>query len=224
MVPCAGTTGWGYQIRQVRSTGGVLYTVYVTAVTPTLRFAPPILCFATPTFVKWIDFLALYWWYLTLAMQNCHICRHFDIQALVCYHSTAEHPVSKAFCPLICSEKLNPWRDQRLQSPNHSCWVRYRDVMWGKGKDFHRPARAYVKSRDKFEYGLTTTDLFYKRCKDLFQLISKSRLIERIWKDETVSIYIQAVLSNGSLQKEGDGMPNMVLPNANRIKNDDTSY
>ena len=42
--------------------------------TPTLRFAPPTLSFATRTFVRFSCFLALKRWYLTLAMQNGRIC------------------------------------------------------------------------------------------------------------------------------------------------------
>ena len=66
-----------------RGTGGVSYTVGGAAASPTLRFATPTLCFATPTFMRFSGFLALKRWCLTLAMQNCHIYRHFNIQALV---------------------------------------------------------------------------------------------------------------------------------------------
>ena len=64
-------------------TGGVSYTVGGAAAPPILKFAPPTLCFATPTFVRFSGFLALKRWYLTLATQNGHICRHFGIQVLV---------------------------------------------------------------------------------------------------------------------------------------------
>ena len=61
-------------------TGGVSYTVGGAA-------APPTLCFATPTLVRFSGFLALKRWCLTLAMQYCHICRHFGIQDFVLYLS-----------------------------------------------------------------------------------------------------------------------------------------
>ena len=66
-----------------RVTGGVSYTVGGAAAPPTLRFAAPTLCFATPTFGRFGDFLSLKQWFFTLAMQICHICRHFDIQFLL---------------------------------------------------------------------------------------------------------------------------------------------
>ena len=60
-------------------TGGVSYTVGGAAAPPTSRFAPPTLCFATPTFGRFGGFRALKQWFVTLAMQNVYICRHFDI-------------------------------------------------------------------------------------------------------------------------------------------------
>ena len=56
------------------STGGVSYTVGGAAAPPTLSFATPTLCSATPTFGRFGDFLALKWWFFTLAMQICRIC------------------------------------------------------------------------------------------------------------------------------------------------------
>ena len=64
-------------------TGGVSYTVGGAPAPLTLRFAPTTLCFVTPTFVKFSGFLARKRWCLTLAMQNCHLCRHLGIQVLV---------------------------------------------------------------------------------------------------------------------------------------------
>ena len=67
----------------MRSRAEFPITTYSWATPQTLRFAPTTLCFATPTFVRFSGCLALKWWCLTLAMQTCHISRHFGIQALV---------------------------------------------------------------------------------------------------------------------------------------------
>ena len=88
-------------------TGGVSYTVGGATVPPTSRFAPPTLCFATPTFERFGDFRALKRWFLTLAMQNCYICRHFDIQFLVFISKHSR--TSSQFCPTNFPEKLHPW-------------------------------------------------------------------------------------------------------------------
>ena len=69
-------------------------TVGVTAAPPTLRFAPPTLCFSTPTFGRFGGFLALKQWLLTLAIQICHICRHWVFIFLFLYLSTLHSKTS----------------------------------------------------------------------------------------------------------------------------------
>ena len=59
-------------------TGGVSYTVGVTAAPPTCRFAPPTWYFATPTFGRFSGFLTLKWWCLItdvipdVSLMWCH--------------------------------------------------------------------------------------------------------------------------------------------------------
>ena len=91
--------------RIATGTGGVSYTVGVAAL-PTLRFATPTLCFALPTFGGFDDFLALKQWFFTLAIQICHICRHFDIQFFVLQQNIQS---MSHFAPPTFSEKLHPW-------------------------------------------------------------------------------------------------------------------
>ena len=63
---------------------------------------------ATPTSGRFGNFLALKQWLLTLSLQICHICRHFDIQFLIL--PIAEYPANEPFCPAnFFSEKLHPW-------------------------------------------------------------------------------------------------------------------
>ena len=80
------------------ATGGVSYTVGGAAAPQTLRFA-------TPTFERFGYFLALKQWFFTLAMQICHICRHFDIQFLVLQQNIQS---MSHFVPPTFSEKLHP--------------------------------------------------------------------------------------------------------------------
>ena len=78
--------------QDIRVTGGVSYTVGGAA-------APPTLCFATPTFVRFSGFLTLKRWFLTEAIQNCGT--FVDISSfryLFLYLSIAEHPVNESFC------------------------------------------------------------------------------------------------------------------------------
>ena len=65
------------------STTGSFFTVGGGGCPTSLTFIPPTSCFATPTFISFSDFLALKWWWLAWAMQNCHSCRHFGSQVIV---------------------------------------------------------------------------------------------------------------------------------------------
>ena len=62
-----GRVEWG------NATGGVFYTVGGAAAPSTLRFAPPTLCFGTPTLGRFGGLLALKRWFLTLTMQNTFV-------------------------------------------------------------------------------------------------------------------------------------------------------
>ena len=87
------------------STGGVSSIVGGAVAVPTFRFAPITSCFATPTFIKASDILALKWWCLTLAMQNYHICRQ-------CRHSGNQvnpRPVGLWWDSHSVGGRIPPW-------------------------------------------------------------------------------------------------------------------
>ena len=113
---CRDTHGWSFQL----------------AAPPTLSFAPPTLCFATPTFGRFGGCLALKRWFLTLAVQNCHIHGHSAFSFLFLDLSVAEHPVNEPFLPTNFLWKLHPWE---YPTPrfciSETAWPIVFKLVWG---------------------------------------------------------------------------------------------
>ena len=105
-------------------------TVGGAAASPTLRFATPTLCFATPT-CEMSGCLALKRCCFTVTMQNCQICRHFGMQALVFKYHSRTCSQWTIWPHQLFSEKLHPWIP--------ACFVSQYTV-WGK-EDINDPLR-----------------------------------------------------------------------------------
>ena len=87
------------RFRRGYGTSGVSYTDGGAAAPPTFSFATPILCSATPSFVRFSGFLALKGWCFAFAMQNCQIYRYFVISVYFVIPRIPEHAANEPFCP-----------------------------------------------------------------------------------------------------------------------------